>query len=212
MLYNEFEVKTMTIIIQGFLIGLAYVAPIGMQNMYVINTAIETNRLRALQVALITIFFDVTLALACYFGIGIILEHVMILRMIVMGIGSLAVIYIGYTLIKATPTEGKKQEYTKSLLKVIAICFVVTWLNPQAIIDGTLLLSGFRATLSGQDVTYFILGVTLASTTWFLSIAMIVTSFKKFFNHKILKIINVVCGIILIYFGLKLGLHFIQSL
>lgn len=212
MFYNDFEVNIMNSLIQGFLIGLAYVAPIGMQNMYVINTAIETNRTRAFQVALITIFFDVTLALACYFGIGIILEHVMILRMIVLGIGSLAVIYIGISLMKATPTENQEQDYNKSLLKVIATCFVVTWLNPQAIIDGTLLLSGFRATLTGENITYFILGVTLASTTWFMSIAMIVTSFKKFFNHKILKVINVVCGIILVYFGIKLGIHFIQSL
>ncbi len=55
----------MTWFIQGWLLGIAYVAPIGMQNMYVINTAVRRNRMRALQVALITIFFDIGLALAC---------------------------------------------------------------------------------------------------------------------------------------------------
>lgn len=29
-----------------------------------------------------------------------------------------------------------------ALVKVAADCFVVTWLNPQAIVDGTLLLGG----------------------------------------------------------------------
>ncbi len=202
----------MGILIQGWLVGLAYVAPIGMQNMYVINTAVEKNRSRALQVALITIFFDVTLALACYFGVGVILEHVAFLRFLVLGVGSLAVIYIGYSLIKATPSTESKQDYEKKLFQVIITCFVVTWLNPQAIIDGTLLLSGFRATLTGKDISMFILGVALASSMWFIGLAMIVSNFKKFFNVKILKIINIICGSILIFFGFKLALSFIQSL
>ncbi len=202
----------MGILIQGWLVGLAYVAPIGMQNMYVINTAVDKSKSRALQVALITIFFDVTLALACYFGVGVILEHVAFLRFLVLGVGSLAVIYIGYSLIKANPSIESKQDYEKKLFQVIITCFVVTWLNPQAIIDGTLLLSGFRATLTGKDISMFILGVTLASSMWFIGLAMIVSNFKKFFNIKILKIINVICGGILIFFGLKLALSFIQSL
>lgn len=34
-------------------------APIGMQNLYVINTAISKSRFRAYQVALITVFFHI---------------------------------------------------------------------------------------------------------------------------------------------------------
>ena len=55
---------------QGLAIGLAYVAPIGMQNLFVINTALTQPRRRALLTALIVIFFDITLALFCFFGIG----------------------------------------------------------------------------------------------------------------------------------------------
>lgn len=56
----------MNYLFQGFLLGLAYVAPIGMQNMYVINSAIKSGKGRAFQVALITSFFDISLALACF--------------------------------------------------------------------------------------------------------------------------------------------------
>ena len=56
--------------LQGLAIGLAYVAPIGMQNLFVINSALTQPRRRALLTALIVVFFDVTLALACFFGIG----------------------------------------------------------------------------------------------------------------------------------------------
>ena len=45
-------------------------APIGMQNLFVINSALTNKRKRALLTALIVIFFDITLSLACFFGIG----------------------------------------------------------------------------------------------------------------------------------------------
>lgn len=48
--------------LQGLALGLAYVAPIGMQNLFVINSALTQPRWRALLTALIVIFFDITLA------------------------------------------------------------------------------------------------------------------------------------------------------
>ena len=54
--------------------GLAYVAPIGLQNLFVINSALTHTRKCALLTALIVIFFDVTLALACFFGVGALME------------------------------------------------------------------------------------------------------------------------------------------
>ena len=55
---------------QGLTMGLAYVAPIGMQNLFVINSALTRTRRNALITAVIVIFFDIVLSLACFFGIG----------------------------------------------------------------------------------------------------------------------------------------------
>lgn len=202
----------MSVFLKGLIVGLAYVAPIGMQNMYLINTSIKRERLRAFQVALIIIFFDISLALACFFGVGMLLEHIAVLRFIFMGLGSLAVMYIGYSLMKAKPEMSEEGDFYSSLFKVILTCFAVTWLNPQAIIDGSLLLGGIRATLTPEQGTFFIIGVTSASFLWFSFIALGVSSFRKFFSVKVLKIINIVCGIILIYFGAMLLKDFIQLL
>ena len=51
--------------LQGFSIGLAYVAPIGSQNLFVINTGLTQPTKRVYQTAFIVMFFDITLALAC---------------------------------------------------------------------------------------------------------------------------------------------------
>lgn len=197
-------------LVQGWLLGIAYVAPIGMQNMYVINTAVQKNRMRAFQVAIITIFFDISLALACYFGIGILLEKIQMLKIIMLGIGSVAVLIIGVLLIRSKSDKERSMDLDKPLLEVIATCFAVTWLNPQAIIDGSLLLGGFKATLIGGSSVMFIAGVCLASMMWFVGITTIVSFFKDWFTDKIIRIINIICGSVIIMFGIKLGIMFIE--
>ncbi len=194
---------------QGLMLGFAYVAPIGMQNIYVINNAISSNRLRAYTVALITIFFDISLALACFFGMGAVMERFTTLKLVILFIGCIAVIYIGIQLLRSKP-ETKEVDVNKTLPQIVITCLLVTWANPQALIDGSLLLGCFKAALSSEASKLFILGVCLASTTWFLGITTIVSIFRNNFNNRVIKIINVICGIILIYYGLKLGYSFLQ--
>ena len=77
--------------LQGLTMGLAYVAPIGLQNLFVINSALTHTRKRALLTALIVIFFDVTLALACFFGVAAVMQRYEWLQMIILLLGSLIV-------------------------------------------------------------------------------------------------------------------------
>lgn len=197
-------------LLQGFMLGIAYVAPIGMQNLYVINTAISKSRLRAYQVALITIFFDISLALACFFGMGALMERSELLKAAILCIGSIAVVYIGIQLIRSRPDVGSKVDVNKSLIQVIIACFMVTWINPQALIDGSLLLGGFRASLPADASGLFILGVCLASFSWFTGLTTVVSVFKSSFSEKIIRGINIVCGSIIVYYGAKLAYNFIQ--
>lgn len=198
--------------LQGFLLGLAYVAPIGMQNMYVINTAVRSNRLRAYQVAFITVFFDVSLALACFLGVGMILQNFPALKYFILGLGSAAVIYIGIGLVKAAPEINSEMDVDQALLKVAGMCFAVTWLNPQAIIDGSLLLGGYRASLPAAGSGFFIAGVACASFTWFTGLTTVISTFKAVMNDKILRYINIFCGSIIIFYGVKLGFSLISEI
>jgi L-lysine exporter family protein LysE/ArgO len=199
-------------VIKGFTVGIAYVAPIGMQNMYIINTAMTQPKSKMYTVALITILFDISLALACFFGMGALIEAVPFIKILLLGLGSLAIIWIGISLIHSTPTLSNSIDTKKTLLQVAVSCFLVTWANPQALIDGTLLFGGFRASLSQDMAKYFIMGSSLASIVWFLSIGTIVSVFKKVFNEKALKVINIICGAIIIYYGIKLGIKFFELL
>lgn len=197
---------------QGLTMGLAYVAPIGLQNLFVINSALTHTRRRAVLTAWIVIFFDVTLALACFFGIGAVMERYQWLQMVILCVGSLIVIYIGIGLLRAKAEEIDRSKTTDSVRKTISSACVVTWFNPQAIIDGTMMLGAFHVTLPAQQSIPFISGVGIASCLWFTGITLAISLFSDRFNAKTLRMINVVCGIIIIFYGCKLMWNFIQLL
>ena len=102
----------MHVYLRGLTMGLAYVAPIGAQNLFVIQSAMGPSRRRAFLTALIVTFFDVTLALACFFGIGALMERFPLLASLILLAGSLVVIWIGVGLLrsKAAPEGGSAAE------------------------------------------------------------------------------------------------------
>ena len=202
----------MNIFLQGLTMGLAYVAPIGMQNLFVINSALTNKRKRALLTALIVIFFDITLSLACFFGIGPIMQKFKWLQMVILCVGSLIVIYIGISLLRAKTQDLEKDQPTMSIKKTISSACVVTWFNPQAIIDGTMMLGAFHVTLAAGQETPFITGVACASFSWFIGLTFLISLISSKFNAKVMRWINIVCGVIIIGYGIKLFVSFVQML
>ncbi len=193
--------------LQGLAIGLAYVAPIGMQNLFVINTALAQRRGRALLTAAIVIFFDVTLALFCFFGIGAVVERFLLLRLLLLVAGGLIVTRIGVGLIQQQPSLQGDTPADLPLGQVVVKSCVVTWFNPQAIIDGTMIFGGFRAGgAAGGNSLPLILGSSTASVVWFLGLTLVVSLFRAKLTPRVLKAINVVCGAVLVYYGMGLFL------
>lgn len=208
----QMEERYMNIFLQGLTMGLAYVAPIGMQNLFVINSALTNKRKRALLTALIVIFFDITLSLACFFGIGTIMQKFNWLQMVILCVGSLIVIYIGISLLRAKTQDLEKDQPTMSIKKTISSACVVTWFNPQAIIDGTMMLGAFHVTLAAGQETPFITGVACASFSWFIGLTFLISLISSKFNAKVMRWINIVCGVIIIGYGIKLFVSFVQML
>lgn len=195
---------------QGLSIGLAYVAPIGLQNLFVINGALIHTRRRALATALIVIFFDVTLALACFFGIGVVMQRWRWLQMVVLLAGSIVVIFIGAGLLRAKTEDIDRSGETVSLRKTVYSACVVTWFNPQAIVDGTMMLGAFRVTLPASQSIPFICGVGTASCLWFTGLTLVISMFSRRFNVRVLRVINVICGVIILFYGCRLLISFFQ--
>lgn len=202
----------MNIFLQGLVLGLAYVAPIGMQNLFVINSALSKTRTRALATSLIVIFFDVTLALACFFGIGTLMQKYPVVQMAVLLIGGLSVTGIGISLLRSkTQSIGKTGE-NLTIGRTICSACVVTWFNAQAVIDGTMLLGASTAVMSGVQPLYFLAGVICASCLWFTGLALVVSLAGNFITPRLLWRINKICGAVIVLYGVKLIWHFAELL
>ena len=200
----------MNIYLQGLTMGLAYVAPIGLQNLFVINTALTQKRSRVYLTALIVIFFDISLGLACFLGVGALMQALPWLQKVILGIGSLIVIWIGIGLLPSKASMEGGRDVNVPIWKVISTACVGTWFNPQAIIDGTMMLGAFRASLPAGSDVFFICGFASASVLWFLGISTVISLFSARFTNKVLNIINKVCGAVIIFYGGKLAWSFLK--
>lgn len=195
--------------LQGLALGLAYVAPIGMQNLFVINSALTQPRWRALLTALIVIFFDITLAMACFFGIGLVMQKYPPVQLGILLLGGLVVVYIGISLLKSSVRQiGSAQQMP--LGKTVWAACVVTWFNAQAVIDGTMLLGSFKATMNHAQSLHFLFGVISASCLWFISLALIVSLAGSLITPRTLNLINKICGTVIIIYDIKLFWHFAE--
>ena len=165
----------MHIYLQGLTMGLAYVAPIGLQNLFVINSALTQKRTRVYLTALIVILWDVSLGIACFLGAGALMEALPWLQKVILGLGSLIVIWIGVGLLRSKASLEGGKDVNVPLWRLFTTAFVVTWMNPQALIDGTMMLGAFRATLTNGGDLFFICGFGSASVIWFLTLSTVVS-------------------------------------
>ena len=202
----------MHIYLQGLTMGLAYVAPIGLQNLFVINSALTQKRSRVYLTALIVIFFDITLGLACFLGAGALMQALPWLQKVILAAGSLIVIWIGIGLLRSKASLEGGRDVNVPVWKLITTACGVTWFNPQALIDGTMMLGAFRASLPAGTDLFFICGFASASVLWFLGISTGISLLGARFNEKVLNIINKVCGVVIIFYGCRLAWNFLRLL
>ena len=190
---------------QGFLLGLAYAMPIGAQNLYVINSASRGNMDNAMRTALIFATMDISLGIACILGVGHLVQTHSMIRLLVGSLGAGFLLFIGYGLIrKSTPVaDSAKPSVIGSLWKA---AFLLTWCNPHALIDGSVLLGGYQSALTSAEVTLFAGGLALASSTWFISLSTVVNRFKAAITPKSITVINRICGLAMVVFGIRLAL------
>lgn len=197
--------------------GLAYLAPIGMQNLFVINSALNDSKRRAFLTAIIVALFDISLSSSCFYGIGSVMEKYEFVKLAILLIGSIVVIRIGISLLKSRGENIKKEGSSMPIGKTITSACVVTWFNPQAIIDGTMMLGAFHVTLLSSQALPFMSGIISASFLWFTGLIFVIFLFSRLFSgnntSKILTAVNRICGLVIIVYGLNLlKVFFLQIL
>ena len=193
------------IYLRGILIGFAFVAPIGMQNIYMSNNALSNKMSKALLYNFLVWFCDALFSFAAFYGIGALISANEIVKIIVMLVGGALTSYIGFNIIRsakqtAIGSDSKKQTLKQALMTAL----IVSWGNPQAMIDGTMMLGASRATLTFEQSILFITGVITASFIWDHGITIGFNLLRDKLPKKFLLAINLISGIIVAVYGLYL--------
>ena len=207
------EGSSIPIYLQGLTMGLAYVAPIGAQNLFMIQTAMGNDRKRAFLTALILFCFDAPLGIACFFGAGALMTRFPLLQKLILCGGSLILLWTGLQLLRSkAQTVAEQAPMPERWSRVILTAFVVTWCNPQALIDGTLMLGAVRASLPAGQAPLFVMGTASASCLWFFGMTALLSFFRERINAAVLLWINRACGCVLMFYGAKLLWSFVHLL
>lgn len=193
------------IYLRGILVGFAFVAPIGMQNIYMFNKALSNKMSKALLYNFLVWFCDALFSFAAFYGIGALISANEIVKIIVMLVGGALTSYIGFNIIRsakqtAIGSDSKKQTLKQALMTAL----IVSWGNPQAMIDGTMMLGASRATLTFEQSILFITGVVTASFIWDHGITIGFNLLRDKLPKKFLLAINLISGIIVAVYGLYL--------
>ena len=193
------------IYLRGILIGFAFVTPIGMQNIYMFNNALSNKMSKALLYNFLVWFCDALFSFAAFYGIGALISANEIVKIIVMLVGGALTSYIGFNIIRsakqtAIGSDSKKQTLKQALMTAL----IVSWGNPQAMIDGTMMLGASRATLTFEQSILFITGVITASFIWDHGITIGFNLLRDKLPKKLLLAINLISGIIVAVYGLYL--------
>ena len=193
------------IYLRGILVGFAFVAPIGMQNIYMFNNALSNKMSKALLYNFLVWFCDALFSFAAFYGIGALISANEIVKIIVMLVGGALTSYIGFNIIRsakqtAIGSDSKKQTLKQALMTAL----IVSWGNPQAMIDGTMMLGASRATLTFEQSILFITGVVTASFIWDHGITIGFNLLRDKLPKKFLLAINLISGIIVAVYGLYL--------
>ncbi len=184
--------------------GFAYVAPIGMQNMYIINSSINYTKKELLITVFLTIVNDISLAVFCFLGIGRLITKFSSLSSYISYLGFFAILIVSYNIWNTKPKDTSSDK-TLNRSKLILTPFAITWLNPQALLDGSVILgSMYSSFTSSISRSFFIVGFSISSLLWFSILSLVVSYSKNLINSNIQIILNKASAIILVYFGIKL--------
>ena len=111
--------------------------------------------------------------------------------------------YMGYQTVRTEPTISNV-DTNVPITKIISTSFLVTWANPQALIDVTMMLGAFRASLSDSESYIFISGVMAAAIVWFGGLALVMRLLANKISISSLAWLNKICGTIILLYGIKL--------
>ncbi len=165
-------------LVLGLLVGLASAAPLGPQNAYLLQVGLQLPTTRAWGAAALVVGLDVSVSLTGAVLAGRLLEAVPGLRVPALAVGAAVLLVMGWQILWRTrPRHGARHlpgtaavagepAVAWSRRRLVLGALAVTWLNPSALLDSSLLFGGLVAATRLEHLPALVLGLCTASVVW----------------------------------------------
>lgn len=190
--------------IEGFLLGLAYAMPIGMQNLFVLQQALAGPRRSAFFSSACVALADVSLAFACFFGVGKMLDYIPLLKPVLLVSGAAFLLWTAWGLFRSSEVTSTADANRMSRRKIALTAFGLTWLNPHAVVDGSILIGSYSARLQGLGKGEFLTGLAVASPLWFFTLTSVGVFFADSLSPRRMVWVNRTAGAFLLLLSFAL--------
>ena len=205
----------LSVVSQGFGVGISLIIAIGAQNSYVLKNGILKKHVFI--TAFLCSVLDMILITAGTLGLSSIIDGNKILMFLSTAFGVLFLTYYGVSsIIKAIKSsesfDVEDDKTSDSLKKTIVTVLALTLLNPHVYLDTVILIGSIGSKFAEHQQVDFIIGACSASFIWFFGLAygarILIPIFKKEITWKIL---DIVIGLIMIRIASKLVFFAIEN-
>lgn len=209
----------------GLVVGLASAAPLGPQNAYLLQVGLQLPTARAWGAAALVVGLDVSVSLAGAGLAGSALAGAPHLRAPALVIGAVVLLLMGAQVLwrsrgstlSAAPAEtagapgtlvsatGTVPEPGWSLRRMLLGALAVTWLNPVALLDSTLLFGGLAAATRAQDLPVLLTGMCAASALWTGGLLLVLRAVRARLAERARRWLERAAGAVVVLVGLRLA-------
>lgn len=207
---EDLEVDFSTFI-KGFILAINLIFPIGVQNLYVLRQGLLGRHVFA--TALVCSLSDVFLIWIGGAGIGMALDGYPEVKRWIMYLASIFLVYYGFHCLyrawkgKVTAESLEGEEGVASLQRSILTALGFSLLNPQGILETTIVIGGYAAAIQDYSQKFsFLIGATVASIAWFFSLGYGAKFLRPLFkSHVASRVLDIVVACFVFYIAYKLS-------
>jgi L-lysine exporter family protein LysE/ArgO len=161
-------------VIHGVILALGLILPLGVQNVFVFNQgATQSTFNKTLPVIITAAICDTLLISLAVLGVSVIVLGVYWIKLILLTIGIIFLLYIGYVTWKSKPGTYSSDEKALAPQKQVAFAASVSLLNPHAILDTIGVIGTSSISYTGAEKLAFTLTCIATSWIWFFSLALV---------------------------------------
>lgn len=186
----------------GILLGLGVCVPFGPVNILILSYALKSFK-NAFSLGLGAFVADLLYLFVLSFGVLEFIKNDLFLDILSV-FGSLFLIYLAYLMLKPVKNIDIKNNLEKTNVFLNFIKgFFINLANPYVI---TFWLSVATMLSTKQNPFYLLIGLSFSIFIWIFFLSFFVYKYTDFFSVKVLRIINILSALILVYFAVTLVL------